>query len=452
LIHSGDFPQNFYFGAATAAFQVEGGWNGGGKGLSTWDVFMHQPKYARHQIASEFAVDTYHDYFTDIDMMSCLGLNAYRFSISWPRVLPEGRGSLNPDGLNYYQRLVDEVLQNEITPFVTLFHWDMPQALYEAYGGFYDRQAAYDYAEYVQLIVKTLGDRVKYWITLNEPWEHAMLGYFLGEHAPGRYDPWAYFRVAHHQLLGHGLAVERIKALYPEACVGITLSQFPVYPFKDTPKDRQAAHFADQFVNRFYLDGVFRGKYPDELWRRLWLFKPPIHTGDMEIISHPFDFLGVNYYSPLYAYHDWRIPFFQAWIERKQPPSAETIEDEILGAGPRPSGLYELAMRYRDEYGNPAVFITENGVNCDEWWEEGYRRDPYRQRFLELYLEQLARAIKEGADIRGYFVWSWMDLCEWTNGYDYPMGLVHVNHATQQRTLKDSAFWYGKLARGDLRV
>ena len=445
------FPKGFYFGTATAAFQIEGGWNEDGKGLSTWDTFMHQPKRLEHRQAAEVAADTYHDYQTDIDLMSDLGHNAYRFSIAWARVLPEGRGQPNPKGLEYYNRLVDALLEKNITPFITLFHWDMPQALERAYGGFIGRQGAYDYAAYAEVVVKALGDRVKHWITLNEPWEHAMFGHFLGEHAPGKTSPWAYFKVAHHELLGHGLAVERIKNLWPDAKVGITLSQFPVYPFKDTPKNREAAHFSDLFVNRFYLDGLFRGEYPSELWKRLWPFKPPIKPGDLETISRKMDFLGVNYYSPMFAYHDWKIPFFQAWIERTTPPGPEYIEDEALGAGPYPSGIYELGMRYKNEYGNPPVYITENGTTCDDSVDEAGVHDPYRQRYLELYLEQLARAVRDGADVRGYFVWSLMDLCEWARGYTYPMGLIYVEHATQKRRVKDSAYWYRELIRSQAK-
>jgi beta-glucosidase len=323
----------------------------------------------------------------------------------------------------------------------------MPQALADAYGGFIGRQGAYDYASYAEEVVKALGDRVKHWITLNEPWEHAMFGHFLGEHAPGKTSPWAYFKAAHHELLGHGLAVERIHSICPDAKVGITLSQFPVYPFIDTPKNREAAHFADLFVNRFYLDGLYHGKYPEDLFRRLWPFKPPIKPGDLEIISRPFDFLGVNYYSPMFAYYDWKIPFFQSWIERAAPPGTEYCEDEILGAGPYPSGIYELAMRYKNEYGNPPVYITENGTKCNEVIDAEGVHDAYRQRYLELYLAQLARACKNGADIRGYFVWSLMDLNEWAAGYTYPMGLIYVDHATNLRTIKDSAYWYRDLIR-----
>jgi beta-glucosidase len=439
------FPKGFQFGAATAAFQIEGGWNEDGKGSSTWDTFMHQKKFAAHRRAAEFAVDTYHDFQTDIDLLAALEMNAYRFSIAWSRVLPSGRGAPNPKGLDYYNRLVDALLEKQITPFVTIYHWDMPQALEDSVGGFMGRDCANYYADYAELVVRALGDRVKNWITLNEPWEHAMFGHFLGEHAPGITSPWAYFRVAHHELLGHGLAVERIRGIDPQAKVGITLSQFPVYPVAETSPHRRAAQFADLFVNRFYLDGLYKGQYPQELWQRMWPFKPPIHSGDLEIIARPTDFLGVNYYSPMYAKAMWYLPFFQAWIDRQNPGGPAYIEDELLGAGPYPSGLYELAMRYRDEYGNPVVYITENGTKCDEQVDGERVHDPFRQRYLELYLNQLVRANHAGADIRGYFVWSLMDLNEWSSGYTYPMGLIHVDHATQKRRIKDSAFWYRDL-------
>jgi beta-glucosidase len=444
-------PKGFYFGAATAAFQVEGGWNEDVKGLSTWDTFMQRSRYAQHRRAAEFAVDTYHDFQTDLDLGVEMGLNAYRFSIAWARVLPEGKGIINPIGLDYYSRLVDASLERGITPFITIFHWDVPQALADLCGGFIGRDGAFYYADYAEVVVRHLGDRVKHWITLNEPWEHAMFGHFLGEHAPGKHSPWAYFRVAHHELLGHGLAVERIRNLVPDAQVGITLSQFPCYPMQDTPRNRAAAHFADLFVNRFYLDALYRGAYPDALWKRLWPFRPPVRPGDLDIIARQTDFLGVNYYSPMFAYYDWRIPFFRAWIERKTPPGAEYIEDESLGAGPYPSGLHELAMRYCDEYGNPPVYITENGTKADDIVvrdELGHIqgvRDPYRERYLERYLAQVSRAIQHGADIRGYFVWSLMDLNEWTSGYTYPMGLIYVDHETQERAIKDSGFWYRDL-------
>jgi len=306
------FPKNFYFGAATAAYQIEGGWDADGKGPSTWDVFVRKPGKIENGNTGDVACNTYHDFQTDVDIMTELEMNAYRFSIAWSRILPEGKGAVNSKGLDYYNRLVDALLENGITPFITLFHWDMPQALFEQYGGFAGRKTAFHFADYVEVVIKSLGDRVKHWITLNEPWEHAFFGYFEGTHAPGVRNPWKYFRVAHHELLGHGLAVQRIRGLAPDAEVGITLSQFPIYPYEKTPKHRDAAHFADLFMNRFYLDGIYKGQYPEALFKRLWPFRPKIEPGDMEITSIETDFLGVKYYTRQYARYIWYLPFFKA--------------------------------------------------------------------------------------------------------------------------------------------
>lgn len=436
------FPPGFLFGAATAAFQVEGGWNEDGKGLSSWDVFMHSRAHAARSREAEVACDTYHDAQTDVDLMAQLAMNAYRFSIAWARVLPQGRGAVNAKGLDYYQRLVDALLAKNITPFITLFHWDMPQAIEELCGGFVGRDAASYFADYVEVVVRALGDRVKSWITLNEPWEHAMFGHFLGEHAPGKTSPWAYFKVAHHELLGHGMAVERIRGLAPDARVGITLSQFPIWPRTDSPQDRAAGYFSDLFINRFFLDGLYRGEYPADLWKRAWLFKPPIKPGDLQVIARQFDFLGVNYYTPVYPYHNALIPFLQTWVGREMPK--ERYDPEIGQAYPH--GIYELAMRYRDEYGNPDVYITENGTSDDASvavdLANGQVHDPQRQKYLQRYLEELSRAVQDGARVKGYFVWTLVDNLEWAHGYSMRMGLIYDDHPTQRRVIKDSAYWY----------
>ena len=434
------FPQGFRLGAATAAYQIEGGWDADGKGLSTWDVFAHKAGKIKNGDTGDVACNTYHDHQTDLNIMADLGMNAYRFSIAWSRVLPEGKGAVNPKGVGYYDRLVDALLEQGITPFVTLFHWDMPQALFQRYGGFVRRETASHFADYVQVVVDLLGDRVRHWITLNEPWEHAFFGHFVGEHAPGMRNPWAYFKVAHHELLAHGLAVQRIRALSPDAQVGITLSQFPIYPYADTRGHRDAARFADLFMNRFYLDSLFHGAYPGDLLRRLWPFRPKILPGDMEIISQPTDFLGVNYYTRQFARHVWYLPFFRSWVDRDPPPG---ISDPVLGPHAYPAGLGELLQRYRDEYGAPVIYITENGTgDQDAIIEDGRVRDDHRIRYLELYLAELERAIQDGSDVRGYFMWTMVDNFEWTSGFSHRMGFVRVDHDTQARTIKDSAYWY----------
>jgi len=439
------FPKGFYFGAATAAYQIEGGWDSDGKGRSTWDVFTHKRGKIADGSNGDVACNTYHDFQTDVDIMADLEMNAYRFSVAWSRVIPQGKGAVNSKGLDYYNRLVDALLEKGITSFITLFHWDMPQTLFEQYGGFAGRETVAYFADYVEVVVKSLGDRVKHWITLNEPWEHAFFGYFVGEHAPGVRNPWKYFQVAHHELLGHGLAVERIRNLSPEADVGITLSQFPIYPYGDAEKHWDAAHFADMFMNRFYLDGLYKGQYPEELFKRLWPFRPKIQPGDMQTMSVKTDFLGVNYYTRQYARYVWYLPFFKAWVDRDPPPG---ISHPVLGPQAYPEGMGELLKRYREEYGAPVIYITENGCGDDHVIIEPVRvRDEHRIQYLQLYLAELEKAIAAGSDVRGYFMWTLIDNFEWSGGYNHRMGFVRVDHQTQKRTIKDSAYWYRELIR-----
>ncbi len=434
-----DFGGAFLFGAATAAYQIEGGWNEDGKGPSIWDVFSHTRGKIRDGTTGDVACGTYRDFQTDVDLMSALGLNAYRFSISWSRVLPEGRGAVNQRGLDYYGRLVDALLEKGIRPFVTLFHWDTPYALFRDGGGFAGRETARYFADYAALAVRALGDRVKDWITLNEPWEHAMFGHFLGEHAPGIKNPRTYFKVAHHELLGHGLAVQAMRGARGDLNIGVTLSQFPVYParYEPTAADLDSVELADEFINRFYLDGIFRGRYPEKLMKRLWPITPKVRPGDMQTIAQPIDFLGVNYYGRIFAAHKWYIPFLKTWVDRAS--SDPRYDHPVLGPHGYPEGFRELANRYRTEYGNPPVYITENGT------VGGDLHDAARIEYLRLYLESLRTAIGEGADIRGYFHWTLIDNFEWNSGLSCPMGLIRVDHKTQTRTIRDSGYWYRDL-------
>lgn len=438
------FPEGFFFGTATAAFQVEGSPAADGKGASIWDTFTHTPGKISRGENADVACDTYRHPERDIALMADLGLNAYRFSVAWSRILPAGYGQVNSKGLDYYNRMVDVLLERKITPFITLFHWDTPQALQDQCGGFAGRDMVNYFADYAEIMVRALGDRVKYWITINEPWEYAFFGHFMGEHAPGVHSPWAYFQVAHHELLSHGMAVKRIRSIAPELKVGITLSQFPIYPYSDTPLNQEAAEFADLFMNRFYLDGLFKGQYPEALLKRLWLFRPRVKPSDMEIISNPINFLGVNYYTRQYARHVWYLPFFRAWVDRDPPPG---ICHPELGPQAFPEGLRELTKRYREEYGNPVVYITENGIAAEDRVENNQVHDPIRQRFIELYLIELAQAIVEGSDVRGYFIWSLLDNFEWNSGYSQRFGLVYVDQRTQQRIIKDSGRWVAELVK-----
>ena len=452
------FPSDFLFGAATSAYQIEGGHDADGKGPSVWDRFARRTGRVHRAHTGDVACDTYNDFQTDVEIMRRLGLGAYRFSVSWSRVLPSGRGAVNPAGLDYYDRLVDAVLDANIAPFVTLFHWDMPQALQDEMGGFAGRDSAALFADYAEVVARRLGDRVGHWITLNEPWVYATLGHLRGLHAPGRHNPWAFLRVVHHQLLGHGLAVERLRAHSAAAQVGLSLNLSPIYPVTDSEGDRAAARLADQAVNRLFLDPLFRGRYPEPLWSRLRLFRPRIAPGDMVTIGAPLDFVGVNYYTRSRVRRAWYVPFLGLWPEglpvltghAPPPPDGPEGGPRYSGMGWEvyPAGLFELLWRLKTEYGNPPVYVTENGAAYpDTLTADGRVHDDARRDYLEQHLNIVAAAVKGGAAVRGYFVWSLLDNFEWTYGYDKRFGLVYVDFETQRRVIKDSGLWYGEFIR-----
>ena len=446
------FPPDFLFGTATAAFQVEGSPKADGKGPSIWDVFSHTPGKVRTGENADVACDTYLNPERDLALMTDLGLNAYRFSIAWSRVLPTGRGQVNQQGLDYYRRLVDLLLARDITPYITLFHWDTPQTLQDLCGGFAGRDMANYFADYAEIMAKALGDRARHWITLNEPWEHAAFGHLLGDHAPGHHNPFTYFRVAHHELLGHGLAVERSRAAAPDAEVGITLSLTPIYPATSQPKDIAAAKVGDQFFNDFYLDGIFKGAYPNPLWKQAGIARPKIGADDMQIISRPLDFLGVNYYSREFARAAWYVPFLGAWVDEVDVKDHEQVisGQQYTNAGREvyAPAFYDTLMRLKNEYGNPRMYITENGASFTDVVEDGQVHDPLRIAFLESYMEAAARAIRDGVNLHGYFIWSLLDNFEWREGFAKRVGLVYVDHPTQQRVVKDSGKWVRELIRG----
>jgi beta-glucosidase len=443
------FPKDFIFGTATSAFQVEGSPYADGKGPSIWDTFSQIPGKIFSGETADIACDTYRHPLPDLDLMVALRLSAYRFSVSWARILPQGRGQVNQKGLDYYSHLVDALIERNIQPFVTLFHWDLPQALQDLCAGFASRDCAGYFADYAEIVVKALGDRVGHWITINEPWEFAGLGHFLGTHAPGVKNPWTYLRVAHHQLLGHGLAVERIRSVSPGARIGITLSISPVFPETDHHKDQRAALLANQALNDFYLDAIFKGVYPQPLWNRFRLIHPRVLPGDMEIISKPIDFLGVNYYSREFAHAAWYVPFVGSWIKEVNTRGKEMAvngrEYTANGREIYPPAFYQTLMSLKNNYGNPLVYITENGAAFYDHLEDGCVHDPRRIAFLEGYMQEAARAIQDGANIQGYFIWSLLDNFEWNLGTSIRFGLVYVDFATQQRIIKDSGYWLREL-------
>jgi beta-glucosidase len=445
------FPRGFLFGAATSAYQIEGAWDIDGKGESIWDRFCHTPGKIRFGHTGDIACNHYYLYREDVSLMRHLGLNAYRLSISWPRVLPTGRSKINEKGLDFYRSVIDALLEKGIRPFVTLFHWDLPQALQSSIGGFRNRECAKLFADYAHMMACKLGDRVLDWITINEPWTYAVPGELAGIHAPGRKNPWGAFQTMHNLLVAHGLGVQAIKAVDSHLRTGPALNLMPIYPRGPSDKDRDAAQIADQFYNGMQLDPLFRGVYPKTLLRRLRWFVPQIRDEDMEIIATKSDFLGVNTYTVAHAYHKWYIPFFHAWMTGAQLGTAEHATSDLqhtsMGWPVWPHGIYELLMRIKSEYGNPRVYITENGGAFDDDITNGTVHDAMRVDYLRRYVQMSHKAIEEGANVHGYFVWSLLDNFEWSMGYSKRFGIVYVDYGSQSRTIKDSGLWYSGLIR-----
>jgi beta-glucosidase len=434
------FPKGFYWGTATSAYQIEGAWDRDGKGESIWDRFSHTPGRIDGGDTGDVACDHYHRWREDLDLLKELGTNAYRFSVSWPRVLPEGRGGINQKGLDYYRRLVDGLRERGIEPFVTLYHWDLPQALHEA-GGWLNRQAAEWFADYAQVVYEALGDRVRYWTTINEPNVCARLGYLSGAHAPGIADRSAFLRACHHLLLAHGAAVRRGRTVLRKAEFGIVPAIGASYPATDRPEDREAAEIAWTESWR-YLDPLFRAAYPERLMPEIEAVpgEPIVRDGDLDQIAAPLDFLGVNHYSSHFHHAG---------------PNGEPLETErpdlpknSLGWNVYPDGFRDMLLKVTGRYGKLPIFIMENGAAYpDRVAADGQIHDGERVEYYRQYLGALQEAIAAGVDVRGYFAWSLMDNFEWARGYDARFGLVYVDFETQQRTVKDSGKFYSRVIR-----
>jgi beta-glucosidase len=437
-----EFPKGFVWGAITAAYQIEGAWDADGKGPSIWDTFVRQPGKIERGETADVAVDHYHRYPEDLALMHALGLPAYCFSISWPRVLPEGTGKPNPAGLDFYDRLVDGLLEGEITPYVMLYHWDLPQALQDR-GGWGERFIVDAYSEYARLVARRLGDRIPFWVTHNEPMVVSLAGNFLGEHAPGNQDPFLALRVAHHLLVSHGGAVQSLRAELPKtAQVGIILNITPIYPATDGEEDRQAARRYDGVVNRLFLDPLFKGAYPADIVELFGPMFPEVQPGDLETIAAPLDFIGLNYYMRTVMRHDPDDLLLKA--SQVYPPESEYSQMwEIY-----PPGMYDMLTRIQADYAPKAVYITENGICVPDGVDfDGRVRDERRIRYLKTHLAQARRALADGVPLKGYFHWTLMDNFEWAFGYRMRFGLVYVDFDTQKRIIKDSGRWYAEVIR-----
>jgi beta-glucosidase len=438
-----EFPPGFTWGVATSSYQIEGGVSEGGRGASIWDTFSHEPGRIKDGSTGDVACDHYHRYAEDVQLMADLGVSAYRFSIAWPRIQPDGTGPANSAGLAFYDRLVDALLDRGIDPAATLFHWDLPQAL-EDKGGWMTRETAQRFADYAALVGARLGDRVKLWITLNEPFVHMSLGYGTGTHAPGRTHLLGAFPTAHHQLLGHGLAVAALRG-QTGSPVAITNNYSPVRLEGDSDADRAAGAAYDALHNRLFTDPVLGRGYPDVPGADLSV----VLDGDLDVIAAPIDVLGVNYYSPAAVRASGvasPLPFETAPLEGY--PTTH------FGWPVVPEGLHDLLVTLKRWYGDdlPPIYITENGRSCDDrLGPDGRCDDPDRVAYLDGHVRALRRAIDDGVDVRGYYVWSLMDNFEWAEGFIQRFGLVHVDFDTQVRTPKTSYAWYRDLIRSGPR-
>jgi beta-glucosidase len=446
---NGSFPRGFLWGAATSAYQIEGAAHADGRGESIWDRFCRTPGKVVGGTNGDVACDHYHRWREDIALMKDLGLKAYRFSISWPRVVPEGRGRVNTAGLDFYSRLVDGLLEAGIIPFATLFHWDLPQPLQDE-GGWPNRETAEAFLGYAEAVVRRLGDRVRHWITHNEPWCASVQSYQIGKHAPGLTDWPAALAASHHLLLSHGWTVPILRAHSPGADVGITLNLTPAEPASPSRADRDACRHFDGHFNRWFLDPLYGRGYPSDMladysadgrlpeeWDRL------VRPRDLAAISEPTDFAGVNYYNRTVVRSD-SVP------ERDNLPRtvflAPQSEWTEMGWEVHPDGLYRILCRVHFDYGAPRIYVTENGASwSDAPGPDGRVPDQRRLGFLREHFRAARRAIAAGVPIEGYFVWSLLDNFEWDQGYSQRFGIVWVDYATQQRILKESAGWYRRV-------
>jgi len=452
------FPAGFTWGAATAAYQIEGGAAADGRGQSIWDTFSRIPGNVRGGDTGDIACDAYHRYAEDVDLMSSLGLTAYRFSISWPRVQPGGRGPLNVKGVDYYRALLDRLAERGIRAAVTLYHWDLPQELQDE-GGWAVRSTAERFADYAAAMAQTLGDRVWCWITLNEPQVVANHGYREGNHAPGLKDPVAAATATHHLLLAHGLATSALRANLPAGTpVGITLDLHQVKVLGDGPNEalEQARARIDANVNGLYLEPLLHGRYPAQASAELLPPDSAIAQGDLELASQPLDFLGVNYYSSVYLragdatdlrQHEVKSRAGVAGVVEYRPPS---FERTAMGWLVDADGLYDLLMRLSKDAPGLPLYITENGRASEDYVNpEGAVHDPERVRYLHQHLSAAARAINDGANLAGYFAWSLLDNFEWGWGYQRRFGIVFVDFGTQRRIPKTSAGFYAQAIRAN---
>lgn len=455
------FPSDFVWGAATASYQIEGAFDEDGRGPSIWDTFSHLPGKVHRGDNGDIACDHYHLWPMDLDLMKELGLHSYRFSIAWPRIQPTGKGPANQVGLDFYRRLVEGLGERGIEASATLYHWDLPQALEDA-GGWRVRDTAERFGEYSSIVGEALGDSVTRWITLNEPWCSSWLGYGMGLHAPGDLSVAAALDANHHLLLGHGFAVDALRT-FSSAPVGITLNLAVVRAASEHPDDKAAAQRVEGNANRLFLDPIFRGAYPRDMSDHYSKYPSPVRAGDLEVISRPLDFLGVNFYHPTTVCDRDRVEEARAFgylVDTTKSPDPVEADLRVVHVGrpgvPRTSteweieggALKELLVYVGESYTDLPLYITENGCSCEDYIDpNGAINDVDRIDYIDQHLRAVHSAIEDGVDVKGYFVWSLFDNFEWAKGYAKRFGIVWVDYDTHRRVPKQSFRWYQEVIR-----
>lgn len=447
-----DFPPDFLWGVATAAYQVEGAWNEGGRGPSIWDTFSHTPGKTYRGETGDLAVDHYHRYREDVDLMAGLGVGAYRFSISWSRLIPDGTGDVNPQGLAFYRRLCENLVDKGITPVATLYHWDLPQALQDR-GGWPNPDSVEWFAHYARRAKETLGDLVRVWSTFNEPWCTAFLGHSAGEHAPGLTDPGTAYVVAHHLMLAHHEAIAAMNEVevHDDDRLGIVLNLIPAWPAEETPESVKAASSVDAIQNELFLGAVFDGIYPEEIleYHQKFGVADRIDLDRLRDAVQPVDFLGINYYNVNHIRHEPGAPSMGAWpgpegAEFARPPGHLTE----MGWGVEPEGLTWMLERVASRLPGLPLMVMENGAAYPDEIVGGTIRDQKRIEYIQSHIDAIRDARDRGVDVVGYFLWSLLDNFEWSRGYSKLFGIIHVDRDTMKRTVKASGHWYRDFLSG----
>ncbi len=441
-----DFGENFIWGAATASYQIEGAWNVDGKSPSVWDAFSAGGGKIKDGSDGKTACDFYHRYPQDVKLAAEIGLDAFRFSLAWTRILPDGTGKVNQKGIDFYKRVIEQCQLNNIQPWITLYHWDLPKCL-EDKGGWRNRDIINWFAEYTDMCTRHLGADVKNWMVLNEPGVFTTMGYLSGQHAPGKMGWFSFLKAAHHVAMAQAEGGRITRANVPDGNIGTTFSMTDIQPAADSEKDKLAAARIDAVVNRLFLDPVLGEGYPIAANKWLKSIEKYMLPGDEEKLKFNFDFIGLQNYTRGVIAHKWWVPFVQALQLPVKKVSSESPTE--MGWEVYPEGIYNLLKKLNTYKNIPKIYVTENGCAMPEEMIGDEVKDPLRQQFLERYIAQVLRAKQEGVPVDGYFVWSLLDNFEWAEGYRPRFGIVHVDYETQKRTLKDSGKWYSELIKDD---